>query len=94
MKYTKQDNKLVVESPERVIQGETNEYSLNFLKAQERAIEAQMERHTAEFRKDLLEVQKMISEAEKLGIKEEVYEEEIDEEIEDEIIEDKEITKE
>jgi hypothetical protein len=80
MKYTKQDNKLVVEAPERVIQGETREYSLNYLKSQERAILAQIERHTAEFMQDLLEVRKMISEAEKLGIKEEVYEDKIDKE--------------
>jgi len=79
MKYTKQDNKLVVEAPERVIPGETKGYTLNYLKSQESAIQAQIERHTAEFMQDLLEVRKMISEAEKLGIKEEVYEDKIKE---------------
>ncbi len=71
MQYTKRENKLIVEAPERVIQGETREYSLNYLKAQERAILAQIERHTEKFQSDLDEVREMIKQAEELGIKEE-----------------------
>ncbi len=77
MKYDKRENKLVVEAPERVIPGETREYSLNYLKSQERAIEAQIQRHIGRFQADLDEVRSLIEEAEKLGVKEEVYEEEL-----------------
>lgn len=68
MKYDKRENKLVVEAPERVIPGETREYSLNFLKSQERAILAQIERKTKEYRAGLEEVQEMIEKATELGI--------------------------
>ncbi len=77
MQYDKRENKLVVEAPERVIPGETREYTLNYLKAQERAILAQIERHTQKFQSDLDEVRNLIDEAEKLGIKEEVYKDEL-----------------
>ncbi len=76
MKYTKKDDHtLGVERPEVVVKGETKEYSLNYLKSQERAIQAQIDRHTEKFRKDLEEVQEMIAKAEKLGVVEKVYEE-------------------
>jgi len=72
MKYIKKDEYTIeVEAPEKVMPGEKKEYSLNYLKAQERAILAQIERHTARFQSDLDEVREMISEAEKLGIKDE-----------------------
>ncbi len=76
-KYEKVDNKLKVTRPERTIKGETNEYSLNFLKSQEQAILTQIDRHTARFQEDLAEVREMIAKAEELGIViEEVIEEE------------------
>ncbi len=74
MKYEKQDNKLKVTRPERVIEGEVKEYNLNYLKNQEQAILAQIERRTARLQVDLDEVREMITEAEKLGVKEEIYE--------------------
>jgi 16S rRNA U1498 N3-methylase RsmE len=72
MKYIKKDEYTIeVEAPEKVIPSEKKEYSLNYLKAQERAILAQIERHTARFQSDLDEVREMIEKATELGIKDE-----------------------
>ncbi len=69
MKYKKiDDHTLEVQRPQRTIEGETTEYSLNFLKSQERAILAQIERKTKEYRAGLEEVQEMIEKAKELGI--------------------------
>ncbi len=69
MEYIKKDSHtLKVQNPVKTIKAEVKEYTLSYLKGQEIAIQAQIDRHTEKFRKDLEEVQKMIEEAERLGI--------------------------
>ncbi len=72
MKYEKKDkHTLSVIRPQRTIKGETNEYSLNYLLSQKKAIEDQIERKIQEYKEGLEEVEEMIAKAKELGIEEE-----------------------
>jgi predicted lactoylglutathione lyase len=86
MEYTKKDETtLLVTKPIENIEkpAETQEYKLSFLKEQVLSITKQRDEMIALKEKELAEVEKLIVEAEKLGIveKEEVVEEIIEEEL-------------